>query len=103
MIPRAWVAERPSATAIAISTAASQGSGHEARRECLAFQKLGDGVGDVAMGSDVVDRQDVGMRQGRDGPGLPLEASRKLGIAGETLGEDLDRNLARQPRIPRPV
>ncbi len=44
---------------------------------------------------------DVGVVQSGDRPGLPLKAHQPLGIESERLGEDLERNVAAELRIPR--
>jgi hypothetical protein len=51
----------------------------------------------------VVERADVRMRELRDRLRLPLEALARLGRYGEMRRQDLDRDLAAQPRVPRPV
>ena len=51
---------------------------------------------------DLEDRDDVGVGEGGGGTGLALEPPEALGIRGELFREDLDRDLAGEPRIPRP-
>ena len=56
----------------------------------LALQQLRDGVGDAILRAEVVDREDVRMRQRRDGLRLALEARERVGVrrraaAGRTL------------------
>jgi hypothetical protein len=46
------------------------------------------------VGPDVVNGEDVGVVQGRDGPGLTLEAAQALGVTGDLLGEHLEGDLA---------
>ena len=50
-----------------------------------------------------VDRGDVGMIQGRERLGLALEPRQALEISGERVGKDLDRDLATERRVRRPV
>src|ERR1035437_965740 len=69
----------------------------------LAFQKLHDDEGDSALLPDVMQGEDVWMREGGDGTGLALEAGKRLRIGRDGLGEDLDRDLAAQPRVACPV
>src|SRR2546426_6941882 len=58
--------------------------------ERLAFEVLHDQEVDPVMPADVVEDADVGMAQGRDGPGLALEALPPLGAGREVRGEYLD-------------
>ena len=51
----------------------------------LAFQKLHDGVGDAVLVAEVVNREDVGMRERRDGLRLALEPGERVGIGGDGL------------------
>lgn len=69
----------------------------------LAFQKLGHGIGDVLLDSEVVNRQDAGVRQRRHCLRLALEARQRLRISRQMLGQDLDSDLAIQPHVARPV
>jgi len=50
-----------------------------------------------------VERKDVGVRKGGDSARLPFEAGERIGIGGELLGQDLYRDLAAEPRVPRPL
>ncbi len=43
------------------------------------------------------------MRKGGDSARLPFEAGERIGIGGELLGQDLYRDLAAEPRVPRPL
>ena len=69
----------------------------------LALQQLHDGEGDAVVGAEVVDREDVRMRERRDGLRLALEPRERVGIGGDGFGEDLDRDVAVELRVPRPV
>jgi hypothetical protein len=53
--------------------------------------------------ADVVDRQDVRVVQGRRRAGLLLEAEASRAILGDGLRQHLDRDLAAELRVPRPV
>ncbi len=53
--------------------------------------------------ADVVDRQDVRVVQRRGRPRLLLEAPPPLGIRGALGGQDLDRDVAAEPLVPRAV
>src|SRR5262249_58089252 len=52
---------------------------------------------------DVVDRDDVGMIESRGGPRLLLEALQPRRIRRQLRRQHLDRHLARETRVPRPV
>ena len=69
----------------------------------LALQKLHDGVGDAAVGSEVMNREDVRMRQRRDGFRLPLEPGQRLRIGGDRLRQHLDRDVPVQFPVPRSI
>jgi len=43
------------------------------------------------------------VREGGDGLGLALDARQRLGAAGSELGQDLDGDLAPEPRVACPV
>ena len=100
-MPRAWAAARASATAPPISMALRGGSGPRLTRsrELLALEQLRDDVRLPVGRADVVNAQDVGMRELARGLGLDLEAAEPLRIGGEAGGQGLDRHLAAEPRI----
>jgi len=49
---------------------------------------------------DVEERADVRVVEGGDRPRLALEAGAEDLVAGKTLGQDLDRDLAPEARVP---
>ena len=53
--------------------------------------------------AEIVDREDVGVIESRHGPGLPLEAGERVGVLGDRRGKHLDRDLAAEPLVARPV
>ena len=67
--------------------------------ERLAFQQLGHDEGDAVFVSDVMDRQNVGMREGGDGFGLPLEAGQRIGVICQAFRQHLDRHVAIEARV----
>ena len=71
----------------------------EASIERIALEKLGDGEDDAALSSEIVDGQNIGMGQRRDGPRLPFESRQGLLVVGEALGQDLDCNVSAQARV----
>ena len=76
-----------------------QGRAADALPERLPFQQLGDGVGHAGFDADIVNRQDVRMRERGDRLGLALEAGERGGIGGQPLGQDLDRDIAIEARV----
>jgi len=80
-----------------------QGPRGEPLSQRLPVEQLHDGV-HLAVGvTKLVDREDVRVREGRDGFRLALETRERGRIGRNGLGEDLDRHLAAQARVPRPV
>ena len=69
----------------------------------LAFEQLRDDVGATAVGPHVVDDDHVRVGEGGDGSRLPLESAEAVPIAGDVVGEDLDRHVATEPRVARAV
>ncbi len=69
----------------------------------LAFQQLHDGVGDAVLVAEVENRQDVRMRERRDGLRFALETRERVGVRGDGLGKDLDRDIPVELPVPRPV
>jgi hypothetical protein len=70
--------------------------------ERLSFQQLHRHERDPAVRTDVVDDDDVGVREGRQSPGLPLEARQRVRVARALLAKDLDRDLSIQTGVSRP-
>jgi hypothetical protein len=68
-----------------------------------AFEQLHHGIGRSSLRADVVDGDDVGVGQGGDGARLFLEAPGELFVAREPLGKHLDRDLAAESRVARPI
>jgi hypothetical protein len=52
---------------------------------------------------DAVDSSDVGMIQSGEGSGFPLKSRKSLSVLSEALGQDLDRHVALQLAVPRPI
>ena len=55
----------------------------------LPFEQLHDRMRDAAVGADVVERQDVGMVDGRDRARFALESRQRIRVAGERAAEAL--------------
>ncbi len=69
----------------------------------LALEQLLDDVRRPLVRSDVVDGRDVRVIQEPRGPGLLLEATQSVGVGRKRRRQNLDRHLAAEPRIQRPV
>ena len=52
---------------------------------------------------EVMDRRNVGVIQRGQHFGFPLEPGQTIGVGGEGLGENLDRDVALQPGVARSV
>jgi len=73
----------------------------EAIAERLAVEQFHHGVGAGFVRPDVEDREDVRMRQRRDGLALALEPREAVPVAGKRSGRDFDRHEAIEPWIAR--
>ncbi|MEE8138790.1 MAG: hypothetical protein V3T81_07985 [Thermoanaerobaculia bacterium] len=69
----------------------------------VALDQLQDEEGLPVGLLQAVDRGDVGMVQGGQELGFPLEASQSLGVLRQPLRQGLDRHLPVEPRVPGPV
>ncbi|GAC1599523.1 MAG: hypothetical protein NVS4B10_10770 [Myxococcales bacterium] len=67
--------------------------------ERLPLEQLEDEVGAPLVGSGVMDREDVGMVDRANRPGLQREALQGL-LAKSRGGKDLDRHVATEPCVP---
>ena len=97
----ACAADSPSATSAPISTARRQfiGALHGVAQR-LSFEQLGDEIERTVLASDVMHGDDVRMRERGDGARLPLQPRRQpRHPADASLGQDLDRDVASEPRI----
>ncbi len=65
----------------------------------LAFEVLHGDERSAVLLADIVDRADMWMVQRRCGLGFTLEATERIGIGGEVLRNELERNGTMQPRI----
>jgi hypothetical protein len=80
-----------------------RGAAREKLPQRLALEKLGDNVRGAVVRADVEDGQDVRVVERGDCPGLALEALQPLRVRGHVGGKYLDRHLAPETRVPRPV
>jgi hypothetical protein len=70
--------------------------------ERLALETLEDHVRHSSFAPDIEDSEDLRVIQGGDGTGLLLETAQSLGIAGLIRGQDLEGDVAPEPRIAGP-
>ena len=75
----------------------------EPRAQRLPFQQLRYDERRPIMRADVVDGDDAGSVEGGGGARLLLQPRHPIGIAREQRRQDLDRDVAVQPRIARLV
>ena len=89
-----------------------QRSAHEPPTQRFAVEELGNQIGRMHRPSlivhhvgaaDVVHRDDVGMVDGGDRARLPLEPRQAIRVARERGRQDLDRDVAPEPRVARLV
>ena len=75
----------------------------EPRAQRLALEQLGDHEGDAVCLADVVEREHGGMVERRHRARLALEATAAVGVAGHVGRQDLERDVAPEARVTRPV
>ncbi len=80
-----------------------EGSARELGAQRLAFEQLLDDVGRAFVLTDVVDRRDVRVVENAGGFRFLLEAAKAIRVLREGCRQHLDRDLAPEPRIPRPI
>ena len=80
---------------------------HESRSSMvsgfLTAVALAEVVSRTAFLFDAVDLRDVRMVERRKHLRLALESRDAIGVGGEEIGQNLDRDVAVQPRIARPI
>src|SRR6266700_1250139 len=69
----------------------------------LALEQLLHDIGSAFVGPDVVDGGYVGMVEDSGGFGFSLESTQAVRVLRERGGQNLDGDVAAQPRILRPV
>ncbi len=80
-----------------------EGSVLQARAEALALEELRGGVGAAPVDPEIEDPENVRMVQRRHGLRFALEAGQGAGVGRKSFGQDLDGDLASEPRVLRPV
>ena len=69
----------------------------------FSLEELRNGVGHAVVGPELEDREDVRVREGRDGFGLALEPRERIRVRRQVPGKDFDRHLAIELRVARAV
>ncbi len=80
-----------------------QSVGRNQRVETVALDELHREKPPAVRLLDREDRDDARMVQGRERARLALETGQTIRVAGHVFGKDLDRDVAAQPRVPRPI
>ena len=100
MMPFSCAASSASAIWRAIGSASSSGNGpRHPLGQRLAFDELEHERADAFGVLEPVDRADVRMIQRRQHPRFAFEARQPLGVVRERARQDLDGDIAAQPRI----
>ena len=104
-MPRAWAAASASAMATPISTAfrGRDRSATQTLAQVLAIEQLRHDVRLAVGRPDVVDADDIGMRQLARGPGFNLEPAQTLRIGGKARRQRLDRHIAPESGVARAI
>ena len=76
-----------------------QRSAFEPRAECLSVEQFHDRVDPLVGATNIVNGQDVGMRERRNRPSLTLEALARVGTCRRPVAHYLDRDIALEPRV----
>ena len=79
--------------------ACGQGTGRHPRAQRVAVEQFRDRVRDAGVRSEVVNREDVGMRERRDRLGFAFEARKGRRILGELIRQNLDCDVAIERRV----
>ena len=75
----------------------------QTRTQRHAVEQLHHGVGRVALVAELEDRDDVRMRERRDGQRLTLEARERLRVGRRGRRQHLDGDIAMEPEVARPI
>ena len=104
-MPFSWAAERPlrNLQRVVDGLPLRDRAGVELAAQRLAFQQLRDRIGGPVLGSEVVDREDVRMRQRRDRLRLALEPRQRVGSFATESGRTLIATSRSSFAVARPV
>jgi hypothetical protein len=89
--------------AVVNGLAGGQGTLGQAPAKRVALEQLGDGVRDAALRPEIMNGEDVRMRERGNGLCLAFESREGGRILGKTLGQDFDGDVAVQLGIARAV
>src|SRR5262249_11291910 len=80
-------------------TAKRKATRRERLAQSLAFEKLHDGISDVSFAGEIMEGEDVRMRQCGYSLRFALEARQRLSIVSEAFGQHLDGDVAPEARV----
>src|SRR5262249_44383924 len=80
-----------------------QGARGQQTAEGLTFEQLRDRVGNPALAPEIVDREDVRLREAGDRLRLPLEPAERRGALSDGFGKALDGAVPSELRVPCPI
>ena len=105
MMPCSCAASSASAICFAIGSASSSGIApvRDPLREILTLDEFHDEGADAAGFFEAVDVRDVRMIQRREGLGFAGEPRQAIRIIRERVGQDLQRDVAIELRVARPI
>ena len=105
MIPCSWAASSASAICLAMGRASSSGIAPRAMplRQILTLDQFHHQRPDAAVVFEAVDVGDVRVVQRRQRLGFAGEPGEPFGVAGEEIGHHLDRDIAVERRVTRPI
>ena len=79
------------------------GAARDDLRQVFAFDELHHQRARRALFLDAVNRADAGMVERGERLGFAREAGDAIGIEGERIGQDLDRDVPSESRVARPI
>ncbi len=80
-----------------------QSSTAEPLSQRLSLDQFHDQRGTASALFDAVNRGDVGVIQSRQAPRLAFEPRQAIGVSGHGIRQNLDGDVAAEPRIPCPI
>ena len=103
-MPFSWAAASACAIWLAVldGPARRQRATRQAVTQRIAVQQFGDSESDAVLRADVVNPDDVRVRERGQRLRLPLEPREPLRIGGDHVREDFQCDLTLQPRVARP-
>jgi hypothetical protein len=101
-IPAEWMwSSAPSSSRASRLRSRSRGPSGNPARESLALDVLHDQIGTLALAAEVVDTDQVGVRESGGEPGLAAKPGQVGVVGGEGVGEEFHRHLPAEPLVVR--